>query len=115
MTALGAASANDRPSATRRHANEEAVCAFAANNRRLVGAFHDMALDFVAERNVRLDIARALFVKLKILFLSFLWITFLLRVRISNPRLYGFLRPIPDPGSLRISTGRASATLSDIN
>lgn len=76
MTALGAASANDHPSATRSfHANEEAVCAFAANNRRLIGAFHDMAHDFVANRNVGLDIDRALFVKQKILFLSFLWIT----------------------------------------
>ena len=91
MTALGAASANDRPSATRRHANEEAVCAFAANNRRLIGAFHDMALDFVANRNVGLDIDRALFVKQKILFLSFLWITCPRQVRITPSRLCGLL------------------------
>ena len=91
MPSLGTAGADHGTAALGGHTDEKAMSAFTADHRRLIGAFHDMALDFVANRNVGLDIDRALFVKQKILFLSFLWITFPRQVRITPSRLCGLL------------------------
>lgn len=41
VTALGAAGADDRAAAARLHADEKAVRALAADDGRLVSAFHD--------------------------------------------------------------------------
>jgi hypothetical protein len=43
MAALGTAGADDRTATTGFHADTKAVRALAANNRRLISAFHDPA------------------------------------------------------------------------
>jgi len=49
MTALGATSTNYGTTTAGCHANEKAVGALAANDRRLVSAFHDKTLEVIAK------------------------------------------------------------------
>ena len=49
MTALGATSTNYGTTTAGCHTNEKAVGALAANDRRLVGAFHDKTLEVIAK------------------------------------------------------------------
>jgi len=42
MATLGTAGANNCPATARFHTNSKAMRALAANNRRLVSAFHDL-------------------------------------------------------------------------
>jgi hypothetical protein len=44
LTALGATGANHGTATPGAHANQETMCALAANDRRLICAFHDLAL-----------------------------------------------------------------------
>jgi hypothetical protein len=48
LPTLGAASANHRAAAARRHADEKAMSALAMNRRRLIGAFHDETPEIIA-------------------------------------------------------------------